>query len=133
MPLTEHEQRVIEELERSLLRDDPALAKAFRTTPKRSGNQVLLVVFGMLVGLGVLAGGVFLQNMIIAAGGFVVMFASLAFAIVKRPVKRTADELAMFPQTAPKEFETSNFLEPDSGFMGRMENRWNRRQGEPQQ
>ena len=133
MPLSEHEQRVIDELERSLLRDDPGLANAFRTTAPRSPRHILMVALGVVIGMGVLVLGAAMESVLIGVGGFVVMFATLTWAVTKKPTRRVAGDIGEFLHTN-KNFETSNFSEPESGesgFMGRMEDRWNKRQGEP--
>ena len=44
MPLSEHEQKMLDEMERQLFADDPRLAKAFapKTPPRRNGRRIII-------------------------------------------------------------------------------------------
>lgn len=77
MPLSEHEQRVLEQIERSLYAEDPkfrAAVKKSSSKPVHGGSLRLAIVLGVL-GLVVLVGGVWLQNVIVGVLGFLIMFA----------------------------------------------------------
>ncbi|WP_106848199.1 DUF3040 domain-containing protein [Blastococcus sp. Marseille-P5729] len=77
MPLSEHEQRVLEQIERSLYEEDPKFrATVKKTTRPRAnlGSLRLAIVLGV-VGLAVLVGGVWLQNVIVGVLGFLIMLA----------------------------------------------------------
>ena len=60
MPLSEHEQRLLEQMERALHEEDPKLASTLRhgSNYTVNGRQVLLGSFGVLLGLCGLLGGV---------------------------------------------------------------------------
>ncbi|WP_153506348.1 DUF3040 domain-containing protein [Cumulibacter manganitolerans] len=75
MPLSEHEQRVLEQIERSLYAEDPKFRAAVnRSSRKRVsvGSLRLAILLGIL-GLAVLVGGVWLQNVFVGVLGFVIM------------------------------------------------------------
>lgn len=75
MPLSEHEQRVLEQIERSLYAEDPKFRAAVnRSSRKRVsvGSLRLAILLG-IVGLAVLVGGVWLQNVFVGVLGFVIM------------------------------------------------------------
>lgn len=77
MPLSEHEQRVLEQIERSLYEEDPKFRATVKKTTRPRANLVslrLAVALG-IVGLAVLVGGVWLQNVIVGVLGFVIMLA----------------------------------------------------------
>lgn len=77
MPLSEHEQRVLEQIERSLYAEDPkfrAAVKKSSSKPVRAGSLRLAIVCGV-IGLVVLVGGVWLQNVIVGVLGFLIMLA----------------------------------------------------------
>lgn len=77
MPLSEHEQRVLEQIEASLYAEDPkfrAAVKKSSNKPVRAGSLRLAIVCGVL-GLVVLVGGVWLQNVIVGVLGFLIMLA----------------------------------------------------------
>ncbi|WP_166741764.1 DUF3040 domain-containing protein [Cumulibacter soli] len=75
MPLSEHEQRVLEQIERSLYAEDPKFRAAVKKSshkPARIGSLKLAIGCGVL-GLVVLVGGVWLQNVIVGVLGFLIM------------------------------------------------------------
>ena len=75
MPLSEHEQRVLEQIERSLYAEDPKFRAAVnRSTRKRVsvGSLRLAILLG-IVGLAVLVGGAWLQNVFVGVLGFLIM------------------------------------------------------------
>jgi len=133
MPLSEYEQRVIDDLERSLLRDDPKLAQAFRSSAPQSSGRIIGVAVGVMVGIAALIlGWVWLQNSWMVIAGFAVIFGSLAWAAKGRKVHRKTEQEDdySFLDIAPKEFANSNVSSTNGRFMDRLEDRWNRRQGE---
>ncbi len=85
MPLNEHEQKILDEIERQLYEDDPKLAemvaKAVRGGRNRWKMRLAAVLF--IVGAVVMFAS-FTQSWVIAGGGFILMVASagwLALAI----------------------------------------------------
>ena len=68
MPLSEHEQRLLEQIERALVDDDPKFASSVRTGDRRLkarrklqiGAVLVVVGFAVLVGGGAVAGSVLL-------------------------------------------------------------------------
>lgn len=77
MPLSEHEQRVLEQIERSLYAEDPKFRAAVKkSTPTRLGRGSLRLAIALaIVGLAVLVGGVWLQNVFVGVLGFLIMLA----------------------------------------------------------
>jgi hypothetical protein len=122
MPLSEHEQRLLEQMEKALYAEDPKFATSLRSTPgaRAARGRAALGVMAVLSGLGLLLVGV--ATTIIAFGvlGFVVMlFGSVVVysAFSARPV----DE-AEAPANDPSPRSSKA-----PGFMDRMEDRWRRR------
>lgn len=77
MPLSEHEQRVLEQIERSLYAEDPKFRAAVKKSTHKSahvGSLRIAIVCG-IIGLVVLVGGVWLQNVIVGVLGFLIMLA----------------------------------------------------------
>ena len=60
MPLSEHEQRLLEQMERALYAEDPKLASTLRGSDLRAHQRRRVIVgsLGLLVGLGLLLAGV---------------------------------------------------------------------------
>jgi hypothetical protein len=78
VPLSEHEQRVLQELEQALYRQDPAFADRVRdeTVYRHAGRYIRWSVVGFLVGF-VLMVTLFVTNVAYGFIGFLVMFGSL--------------------------------------------------------
>ncbi|MGO2684916.1 DUF3040 domain-containing protein [Microbacterium sp.] len=126
MPLSEQEQRLLDEMERHLLHNDADIVSA------PSGDRALSyrnLVYGavlLLVGIGALVAGVALggqlgavASIIIGVIGFVAMLGGVILAAT--PVRRNgpARPAKSGPAKAP---------ENPSSFMDRMNDRWDRRQ-----
>jgi len=76
VPLSEHEQRLLEQIERSLVDEDPKFASAVRSGSRRSAarRRVLLGVGLVVVGLALMVVGVAV-SVPLGVVGAVVMFA----------------------------------------------------------
>jgi hypothetical protein len=85
VPLSEHEQRLLEQIERALVDDDPKFASSVRTGDRRLrarrkmqiGIALVVIGFAVLVGGGAVAGSVLLGVL-----GFLIAFGGLALGIV---------------------------------------------------
>jgi hypothetical protein len=120
MPLSEYEQRMLEQMERQLRSDDPKLADTLGSRSSR-GSRVLLGVVVLIVGIGVLVGGAALQQPWLGVIGFLAMFGGVWIA-VSHP-RRSGPTGVVGGTAAPP-------VRPQSGrksFMQRMEDRWDRR------
>ncbi len=78
MPLSEHEQKVLEELEHALSQADPDFAHRVRseTVYRHAGRYVKWSVAGFIVGLVVML-AFFSSSVLLGFVGFLIMFASL--------------------------------------------------------
>lgn len=83
MPLSEHEQRLLEQIEKSLIDDDPKFASTVRSTDLRAQakKRIRLAVVLVVAGLGVLVGGVFVKVVLVGVLGFCIMFAGAAIVV----------------------------------------------------
>ena len=75
MPLSEHEQKLLEQLEKQLHEDDPKFANSMGSDPGRSWStrHVVIGVLCALAGVFLLLVGVTLQNIFVGVLVFVVM------------------------------------------------------------
>jgi hypothetical protein len=78
VPLSEHEQRQLEQIEQALYREDRRLGRLVRSSDPRVHyrRRVVQAASGFVVGAGMVAAGVILSqrwHMWLAIGGFVVM------------------------------------------------------------
>jgi hypothetical protein len=132
MPLSEHEQRILAEIERRLLEEDPKFAhqvgSSFRAHLAR---RLKLAVVGFILGLVVLVAG-FVQNVAVGVAGFVIMLASVFVfvrtmrrrATVERPVDGAAAAAAAPPAGPRRTAAPKGGLD---AWWGRMTERWRSR------
>ena len=83
MPLSEHEQRLLEQMERALYAEDPKFATSMRSARGGAGDRrrIAIGVVGLLVGLGLLVAGVAAKLVIVGVLGFLAMLGGLWLAI----------------------------------------------------
>jgi hypothetical protein len=94
VPLSEEELRLLEQMERALVADDPKLASTMRGTTLRASarRRALLAALVFVVGLVVLMTGAVTQNTVVGIIGFVVMLGSAYVALTSwRNQSRTSD------------------------------------------
>jgi Protein of unknown function (DUF3040) len=149
VPLSEHEQRQLEQIEQSLYADYPKLAQAVRAKDPRIHykRRVVQAAIGFLVGVGLLLAGVVSKVTFIGVGGFVVMLACAMWALTSwRHMGGGATGRGTGPgrgqphASAPgsgRERSQHRGQAPRKGkrgraargsFMERLEERWRRRQ-----
>jgi Protein of unknown function (DUF3040) len=82
MPLSDHEQNLLEQLEKELREDDPKFANHMERDhgPLWSTKDVVIGVLSALAGVFLLLVGVTLQNVFVGVLGFVVMGGIAYFA-----------------------------------------------------
>ncbi len=121
MPLSEHEQRLLEQMERALYAEDPKFASSLRSTAgrRRARGRGVLGVLGILAGLVVLIAGVATTITAVGVVGFVLMLVGTVALY---------SSLRSRPQVSDDEAETPAPEAPRApGFMDRLEDRWRRR------
>lgn len=127
MPLSDHEQKMLDEMERQLFVDDPRLARAFdhSTGPHRSRRRIVLGLVGIVAGLALLVLSVALPAIWLGVLAFLLMVAG-GVAAVTAPTREGSDEGAGRPGGAPAAGTPSG---QQSAFLRRMEERWEKRSG----
>lgn len=89
MPLSEHEERVLAEIERQLADEDPRfVARARRTRTPHGPARLRLALAGFVLGLVCLLGLV--VHFVFGLIGFAVMFTSVVVAVPELQRRRTA-------------------------------------------
>lgn len=120
MPLSEQEQRLLDEMERHLMRNDADVVSAPSGGRSLSYRNIVYGTILVLLGLGGLLVGVALPQVIVGVVGFVVMLGGVILAVT--PARGAAARAAADPApTAPKRSSGAS-------FMDRMNDRWDRRQ-----
>jgi len=134
MPLSEHEQRILDELERSLTKDDRKLAQTLGGGNPHSYGRIALIALGVLIGMLVLLLGAVQEITWVGVAGFVIMFAALAWGITQRRTPGVETDLLRPTEQSPKSFNKTSVGAADafskSGFMDRLGDRWDRRQSD---
>jgi DUF3040 family protein len=82
VPLSEHEQRLFEQIERSLA-EDAKFASAVRSTDPRfhARRRIVLSALAVVLGLVLLVVGVAGKNTLLGVAGFVIMMGAAAYGI----------------------------------------------------
>ncbi|XAS65309.1 DUF3040 domain-containing protein [Micrococcaceae bacterium Sec5.8] len=124
MPLSEHEQKLLEQLEKQLHEDDPKFASSMGSDAGRSWSTRHLVigVLATLAGVVLLLLGVTIQSILVGVLGFVVMGAGVYYATMRGAGAGTAKASGPAGKSG----------KPRSSFMSNLEQRWDERhRGEP--
>jgi hypothetical protein len=133
MPLSEHEQRMLEQIEKALYAEDPKFAHSVRARDPRVHyrRRVILAVIGFLLGVGLLVAGVIIKYIPMGVAGFLVMLTCAMWALTSwrhmtglGPRRVPASE----PAATRKRRSRSRSQPTGQGFMERLEERWRRRQ-----
>lgn len=123
MPLSEQEQRLLDEMERQLLRNDADVVSAPSGARTWSYRNLVYGAVLLIVGIGGLVAGVSVGGMvgiIVGVVGFAAMFAGVMFAI--SPGRQASPEATHPDRPAP------GGRPSQAAFMDRMNERWDRRQ-----
>ncbi len=136
MPLSEHEQRLLEQMERALYAEDPKFATSLQQSGGRRGSRkrmILGLIVG-LIGLALLITGVAVKMEIVGIVGFVTMLGGAVMAFTGgsgSAATTTEGQAADGTRSAKPAKSTGTKPKPEGGFMGRLEDRWrNRREGD---
>lgn len=121
MPLSDHEQRLLDEIEQALYAEDPKFAASVRAARSRSRTRrsVVLCVLGVIAGLALVLVGLIAQIIALSVVGFVLVVGSCGYAAqVLRGRQRGAGPAPAKGGSAPSK---------PTGLRTRMEDRLRRR------
>lgn len=127
MPLSEQEQRLLEEMERSLYQNDSDfVARVTRRQGRPTYTSITLGVLGALAGVAVVVLGLVLRQPLIGILGFVVMLAGVLFAL--RPgLRPSASSKASRASRSAGSRPARGASQSGGSFMDRMNDRWDKR------
>ena len=138
MPLSEHEQRMLDQIESALYAEDPKFASTVRggriraASTRRRFQAVALFVIGLIlliagVALPIKPGGF----PIISLVGFVFMFGSGVLLLLRKPTapqsEQSEGDNPPAPGSGPRRSGSAPRRGPRKGFSSRMEDRFKRR------
>jgi hypothetical protein len=122
MPLSEQEQRLLEEMERSLYQNDSDfVARVTRRAGRPTYTSITLGVLGALAGVAIIIVGLVIREPWIGIVGFVLMLAGSLWAL--RPGLSVRGPGA---GQVPKA-KSAGAPRGSSSFMDRMNDRWDKR------
>ncbi|HEX3713319.1 MAG TPA: DUF3040 domain-containing protein [Trebonia sp.] len=135
MPLSEHEQRQLEQIEQALYREDRRLARLVRSSNPRVHyrRRVAEAIVGLVLGAAMIAAGLVLPVIGLAVAGFVVMLLCGIWALNSWRQMSTVALAAAGPggQVAGKRRSRRSRRRrgsPQGSFGERLDERWRRRQ-----
>ena len=136
MPLSDHEQRLLEQIEQALYQDDPKFARLYRATAVRSHYRGRLVkaFLGLLAGIAMLLAGVITMLIPLGVAGFLVMLASASYGVASW--QRMTGHRVAAPSDRPRLRRRGKGDQPQNrsserrSMGGRLAERWQRRQDE---
>jgi len=120
VPLSEHEQRLLEQMERALYAEDPKFASSLRSSGAKPGARRSAVtgVLAALAGVAGLVAGAATSIILIGVLGFVLMLVGTVLVI--RALRTPASEAPAAPAAKPAAAKKP-------GFMDKAEERFRKR------
>jgi hypothetical protein len=127
VPLSDHEQRLLDEIEQALYAEDPKFATSVRLarTRSRTRRSAVLCVLGIVAGLALVLVGLIANLIALSVVGFVFVVAACGYAV--QVVRGRRSGAASAPNTS-----SSRIPRPSGGLKGRMEERLRRRFEDPE-
>ena len=138
MPLSEHEQHLLEQMEQALYAEDPKFASQMQGSAARARLRrgIAIGAGGVIVGLGLVVLGVATQSILWGAIGFALMVGGVAYAISPPKVPkatlgavtedgsvRAHEPAGRLGKVRKNKKSTAN----KQTFLRRIEDRWDRR------
>jgi len=142
VPLSEHEQRVLEQIERALYADDPKFAATVRGIDPRTlhRRRYLRAVILGVIGVALLPVGIAVQQLELSVAGFLLMLLAFLYGAATWRQTREGPETPVAPgATRPTEIRQVRRRRGDRGdrapgnpvlkrgVVQRFEERWDRR------
>ena len=132
MPLSEHEQRQLEQIEQALYAEHPRFAKAVRSADPQVHyrRRLIYAMIGFAIGLALLPVGVSTQFVAVSVLGFIVMLGSCYWAAISyRKMNGLPTGRVSIRERGPKRKEgKKSGRRSGAGLGDRLEERWRRRQ-----
>lgn len=125
MPLSEQEQRLLDEMERHLMRNDADVVSAPREGQSLSYRNIVYGSVLVLLGLAGLVVGVSTSLIVVGVIAFLLMVAGVVLAVTPTRGGGSSRRSEGTRKTAPG---ASPRAAAGGSFMDRMNDRWDRRQ-----
>jgi hypothetical protein len=124
VPLSDHEQRLLDEIEQALYAEDPKFAASVRSarTRSRTRRSALLCVLGVAAGLALVLVGLIANLVVLSVIGFVLLVGACGYAVQLLHGRNRGSASGSGSPRAPRQ----------GGIKDRMEERLRRRFDDPQ-
>ena len=148
MPLSEHEQHQLEQMEQALYAEDPKFASQMQGSAVRAllRRRLFIAAIGVIGGLALVILGVALPSILWGAIGFALMVGGVAYAITPAKAPKAglgavapdgsvrahapAARSGKLRQTGRSRQSAKGPGSTKASFMHRVEERWNRRRND---
>ncbi|MGC0414836.1 DUF3040 domain-containing protein [Embleya sp. AB8] len=129
MPLSEHEQRMLEQMERALYAEDPKFATALEAAGMRrhTRRRTVQAILGFLLGVVLLMTGMMVQQIWVSVIGFLAMLGGALLAVSGW---RRGSATANAGEGGGAPGRTRTPRRRKAKVMNRIEDRWRRRREE---
>jgi hypothetical protein len=130
VPLSEHEQRLLEQIERALYAEDPKFASTVSSTNLRTHarRRIVWSVIGFILGIGALLTGVMIPSVPLAVAGFLIMFSAAVYAFSQSKRLFGKPDLRVVGGSGSGAGSQSKVRKPHrTSLLRRMEERFRRR------
>ncbi len=121
MPLSDNEQRLLDEMERNLYKNEADVVSTSGLTRAPNYSAIVIGVLIGLAGIVTMVVGVYVSMTILGIIGFAILFAGV---MVAATIPSKSDAPAASPRSAGSPPAVSK-----SNMMDRLNERWDRRQG----
>lgn len=118
MPLSEHEQRLLEQMERAFYEEDPQFATAMQQPRTPFGRRAALAIVLAVAGLGVIIAGLASRIPLLGVAGFAALLLAVSMMLPSGKATAAAGERP----TVPRHGSTGR-----RSFSQRLDERWDRR------
>jgi hypothetical protein len=131
VPLSEHEQRLLEQMERALYAEDPKFASALRGADLRTRfrRRAYQAGAGFVLGVALLMTGLVVKNILVSIVGFLVMLTCAVLAVSSWRRIPGPGEIASTSMSGP----SPRRHRQRTRLIDRIEERWRRRRDEGEQ
>ncbi|MGV1005357.1 MAG: DUF3040 domain-containing protein [Candidatus Nanopelagicales bacterium] len=131
MPLSEHEQRLLDQMERALNAEDPKFATSMRNPRPTIGDKrrAILGVVGFMIGMGLLLAGVATRLPAVGVVGFLAMLGGLVMVIgaFNKPGEEPSGSKPRAKSKSQQRPTGKSKQHRGESLTDRMEDRWRRR------
>jgi hypothetical protein len=135
VPLSDHEQRLLEQMEQALYAEDPRFASVLQGEDLRIRyrRRLVVAVLGFVAGIAMLMSGLMLSSrssafLLVSVLGFVVMLVSVLVGV--GAYRRTPHDGQGQASVPPSNVSPISAGRRKRGLMERVEERWQRRRDE---